>query len=795
MNFPEHIEEKLGFNHVREAICRYCNSDSGKALVSKIRFQSKYEQVIKHCRQTDEYVKIIFNGEKLEPAKRVDAVRELDKIRTPGTFLEPNVLNDLCIFISTASQAVQFLQQRKSDFPLLYNLVEYIVIDITIANKIQQKINDKGEVRDNATPELQKIRRGIRQLEGRARKVVDQVIRQAKKQGYSPDDAVLTIRNGRLVIPVKAEHKRQIKGFIQDESSTGQTVFLEPAEALEINNDLKDLQYQERREIHKILVDLADLIRLHIDDLLQIHKRASQLDFIRAKARYAIHAQSVLPEIQNQKNIEWKNARHPILEDSLQKQGRKIVEQNIKIDSSQRMLVISGPNAGGKSVCLKTIGLLQYMLQCGLLIPVEEGSKACLFKSIFIDIGDQQSIENDLSTYSSHLSNMAHFVRFANKHTLLLIDEFGTGTDPQFGGAIAESILETLLSQGAYGAVTTHYANLKKMAGEKPGLANARMRFDIARLEPLFKLEIGKPGSSFALEIASKIGLPEAVLQAARQHVGVDQVEMDKLLNELELERKRLDEKMRSIREKEKAIDVTLKNYTELKADLDNRKKEIMNQAKSEAKSLIAKANQKIESAIHAIKTSKADKNVAKRERAAIRAMQDDLAPEEVIPEKKVDATIIQGPVYPGDAVRIKGQESVGEVTAVGKNDAEVVFGAIKSKVKLNRLEKLKTSKQTKTQSSGRVGFNFDINRQKSEFSPEMDIRGMRAEEAYDKLLQFVDNGILFSMPQLRIVHGKGDGVLKHIVRNDIANLEAVQRIESEHPDRGGDGVSLLYLE
>ncbi len=791
MNFPVNIEQKLGFDKIKHDIQSACRSELSAREAEKINFLTNKAQVDKLLQQTQEFCHILASSENYLPVSQIDSLEWMEKIKIEGSFVGSEELNTIRIFLESAIENLLFFRDKKVKYPGLFRLVERLAVDEDLPARIYAKIDEKGEVRDNATPELRRIRGEIILLENRTRQVVQKIISKARQDGISPDDSSLTIRNGRLVIPVKAEYKRQFKGFIHDESATGQTTYIEPAEALELNNEILELRYREKREIIKILTELCGLLRADYEGIGRLYRTAAILDFIRAKAAYANKISASIPEIHSSRAVDLRKARHPVLESSLAKQGKKIVPIDITLTEKDRILVISGPNAGGKSVSLKTLGLMQYMLQCGIPIPVEEGSKTGIFQQIFIDIGDEQSMENDLSTYSSHLQHMAHFVAHANNSTLILIDEFGTGTDPKFGGAIAEAILFELVKKGAYGAISTHYSNLKKLAEKTTGLINARMRYDVAQLEPLFQLETGRPGSSFALEIARKIGLPDDLIRQARKNIGYDEVQLDSLLNELEKEKDEAMKKAEAIERKEKLLDITQKNYEELKAELENRKKEIINAAKAEALGIVAGANKKIESAIYEIKASKAQKEEIKAQKEAIVKLKEKLRPEKI---SKPTVKVLKGPLHIGDRVRIKGQETVGEVIRLTRKSAEVSFGAIKSKIDMAKLEKVGAAMAKVHQPTATKAVNFDVNERRSNFSSELDLRGKRVEEAYEELTRFLDHAIMFSLPTLKIIHGKGDGVLRSYVRQELRQYRQVEKIESEHADRGGDGITLVYL-
>ncbi len=654
-------------------------------------------------------------------------------------------------------------------------------------------------MRNNASRELQDIRRTMLGEQSRLRKVLDQIMRQARQQGYTADDASVTIRGGRMVIPIQAEYKRRIKGFVHDESATGQTVYLEPAEVLDINNEIRDLEYRERREITKILTLLTDELRPHLKELRYAYQFLGMMDFIRAKARLAQQLEAVCPKLEKKRLVDWQDARHPLLYLSHKSQNKPVVPLTIELRSDQRILVISGPNAGGKSICLKTVALVQYMLQCGLLVPMDERSTAGIFQNIFIDIGDEQSLENDLSTYSSHLTNMNYFVKMADQKTLILIDEFGTGTEPQFGGAIAEAILSDLNQKKVFGVITTHYSNLKEFADRADGIVNGAMRFDTDELEPLYQLEIGKPGSSFALEIARKIGLQSSILNQAKELVGVEHVQYEKMLSELENEKNKYEQLTENLAAKEKRISTTTQEYEELRAHLKNERKRILAEAKQEASQLLQNTNQKIENTIRTIKERSAEKESTRQARQELEEWKEQVKPKpaEIKPQqKKTKIAKEDGPIQKGDAVRVKENGAIGEVLSLRNNQAEILIGSLKSNVKLNRLEKvakqsLKKLQKSITSTSTR---SIDLNEKRAEFSSSLDLRGKRAEEVIPQLENWVDEAAMFGAGELRIIHGKGNGVLREIVRNYLKTHPSVSRFQEEHIERGGAGVTLAYL-
>lgn len=799
MLYPENIEVKLGFDKVREIIKQECISPLGIYYVEKIRFSDDFQLIKKLLEQTEEFRKILSSAEYFPSNDYIDTRTSLNKAKVSGAFLSEEEFHHIKLSLKTIFNCLSFFREegKKLKYPLLYELSGSIQLEGEILKSIESKIDEKGVIRNNASKELQEIRGALISEQVRLRKVLDNILRQAKGQGYTPDDVSLTIRNGRMVIPVNAEHKRRIKGFIHDESSTGQTVFLEPAEVLEINNFIKELEYKERREIIRILILLTDYIRPHISALFRAYQFLGMIDFIRAKAKFALQINGVLPELFKEVRIEWFNAIHPLLQLTFKSQGRKVVPLNISLHSEQRILIISGPNAGGKSVCLKTVGLLQYMVQSGLLIPVNENSRVGIFKNLFIDIGDEQSIENDLSTYSSHLKNMNYFLEFSDKKTLILIDEFGTGTEPNIGGAIAETILNELNKIRTFGIITTHYANLKEFGEHTRGVLNGAMRFDVEQLEPLYILEMGKPGSSFALEIARKIGLPPSVLHQVRNKVGTEQVQFEKMLVQLEIEKKKYQDQLNKVATKDTEMQKMIKEYSELKEYLNSNKKKILNDAKSEAKNLIKEANQKIENTIRLIKETKAEKEVTKEARIDLDEFKKALEPEQV-EIKPVHIPVEKGEIKEGDLVRIKEQSAVGEVTSIKGKDAEIRIGELKSTIKIKRLEKISRSEYRRQQGeivTSAPMRGYDINKKMVDFSTNLDLRGKRAEEAIALVENYIDSASMLGLQEVRIIHGKGDGILREVVRDHLKSFAVIQNAKDEHVERGGAGVTVVTLK
>lgn len=801
MLYPQDIEQKLGFDRIREQLRELCLSLLGQAFVQKIRFSENFAVIDKLTRQTAEMKAILEETSGEFPAQNyLDVTSALEKIRIEGMLLSLDEFFDLKLSLRTIRQILKFLDdQEEGRFPFLRELAGNIKVEKSVSDAIDRIIDDRGQIRDNASPELADIRRRLISEAAGVRKKLDSILKHAKNSGWVSEDVSFTVRNGRMVIPISSEHKRKLKGFVHDESATGQTLFMEPADVLDANNEIRELEYAERREINRILIQLANQIRPYLTDLQRAYQFLGMVDFIRAKAKLASLLGAVNPKFVNQPIIDWRIARHPILYLSFQKQGRKVIPLSIELQQNQRILVVSGPNAGGKSVALKTIGLVQYMYQCGLLVPMREDSTVGLFQNLFIDIGDEQSLDNDLSTYSSHLTNMKYFLNFSQKKTLFLIDEFGTGTEPSLGAAIAEAILEDLTKSGAYGVINTHYTNLKTYADKTQGLINGAMRYDGEHLEPLYELEIGKPGSSFAFEIASKIGLPKAVVERAKGKLGTQQVNFEKLLKELDIEKKVFSEKNLEVGIKERKLAQQLAETTALQQRLDNDQKKILNDAKQKAKQLLADTNQRIESTIREIKEKKAEREPTKQIRQELEQFeQKELKIQPVQEPEREEFLPEAGEITIGSFVRIKGQPTVGEVLALKGKDAEIRIGDLKSNIKLNRLEKV--SKKAFKEATGEKNVapklgGIDINEKMMNFSFNLDIRGKRGEEAMIDLDDFMNNAIMLGYDELRVIHGKGDGILRQLVRNHLKSFKQVGKMQDENPDRGGAGVTIVKMK
>jgi len=789
MLFPEQIYNKLGFNDIKEEIKRECISPMGRTMVDKMQFISNFDLLSKLLNQTHEFKEILLKGRKFPAENFFDIKTLTEKVRVEGTYLLDEEFLKLLQALITVKACIAFIKEEEGQYPSIELLVKDIEFDLSIIKSIEAIIDPKGNIKPNASQELKEITQSILAAESDVRKRITHIFKEWQKEGYT-SDSQLTIRDGRMVIPVAAEYKRKAKGFIVDESSTGQTVFMEPTEVLDLNNRIKDLEYQRKREIIKILTELTNKIRPYLPQLLQYHQLLTILDFIRAKALFAIRIDANLPELSREPVFRWLNARHPLLLLSFKALGKKVVPLNAELNDDQRIIVISGPNAGGKSVALKTIGLVQLMLQHGLLVPLSADSKLAVMKKILVDIGDDQSIESDLSTYSAHLANMNTFIKEANPHTLILIDEFGTGTDPKFGGPMAEAVLETLNKKNVKGVITTHYSNLKLFASSTQGLANASMLFDTVELKALYQLEIGQPGSSYAFEIAQKTGLSKQLIDLAKQKVGRQQQKVDDLLIEIQRDKVKLDTIQKELEADKIKLQLLLDSNKSLKTELDENKRRLLRDSKEEAKKILSQANKLIENTIAEIKNSKADKEITKKLRTELDQKSDELLnsfePTKPIKSEKVKSDYI---FKIGDWVKIIDTETSARILNIQKNKVELAIGELRSFVNVNKLEKIDPPKQEKsTRSSSNILNNSDS------FLPSIDIRGKRAEEALVEVEKFIDKALMMGFSQLRILHGKGDGILRKIIRESLRKYKEVKSIEDEHVDFGGDGISIVYL-
>jgi DNA mismatch repair protein MutS2 len=787
MIYPNNAGEKLGFSDIKELIKTYCLSTMGQQMVDKIQVMTSYEFINKFLRQTYEFKNILQNDTSLPIQNFFDIKSMVEKARIEGTYLTEDEFFKVSLSLGTVFSVIQYFTDREGQYPNLEALFEHLPIEKSIIRKIELIIDPKGKIKNNASSELLSISSGISKAEQEARKKIDQLFKSAQNNGWTADGN-LTIRDGRLCIPVLSENKKKIKGFIHDESASGQTVYLEPDEVFHLNNIIRDLEFERRREIIKLLIQLTDELRPYVPLLLSYHGLLTKLDFVRAKALFAINIEAEMPVLIKEAEIELINARHPLLFLNFKKEKQTVVPLNIKIDDEERVIVVSGPNAGGKSVCMKTVGLLQIMVQSGLLIPADEHSKVGIFKQIFADIGDDQSIESDLSTYSAHLSKMKYFIDFSNSKTLILIDEFGTGTDPQFGGPIAEAVLENLNKKNVRGVVTTHYSNLKTFANSTPGLENASMLFNNEKMQPLYILSLGKPGSSYAFEIAQKIGLSTEVLESAKRKIGTYQKKVDTLLVDLERDKKELIDARISVEKKEQKVKNLLLENEQLKTYLEENKKLILKDAKIEAQSIIKNANKLIENTISEIKESKADKVQTQNLR---QNLEQELKKHE-IQENKTPKIQHAQELKKGDWVKFLDSENIGQVMEIARDNVILALGDLRSVVKINRVEKVSNKSVPK---EVRKSHSTDLTESFSTFNTELDLRGMRGDEALYEIEKYLDRAVMLGLSGLKIIHGKGDGILRKLIREYLRKYPQVSHIEDEHADRGGDGITFVYLK
>ncbi|MFW5778009.1 MAG: endonuclease MutS2 [Bacteroidota bacterium] len=814
MIYPENFENKIGFEPIRKMIAEGCISNMGRKKTHALRFSTRADTINRLLSQTDEFRQIILMEPNFPALYGFDPFPVFDRIKPEGTFIEADEMGELRYALKVIKSIARFLEKRSPNeeikYPELFALSERVDIDDSVTLEMDQIIDEQNIVRNQASALLGEIRGKIAKYKIQASNRISQIFNEARKQSWVSDDTELAFRNGRLVIPVASAYKRRMKGFVHDQSSTGQTVFIEPEEVFEMNNEILQLQTDERSEIIRILKSFTDFLRPMLPELKTAFHFLGIIDFIRSKAKLALEMKAMKPRLEDKPHLNWINARHPLLYLSFKEQNKKVVPLTLQLNEKQRIVLISGPNAGGKSVCMKTVGLLQYMIQCGLLVSMEDYSEAGIFKKLFIDIGDEQSIENDLSTYSSHLTNMRSLLQHAGKDTLFMIDEFGSGTEPGIGGAIAESILEELVAKNSFGVVTTHYANLKIMAGKTEGILNGSMLFDTQKMKPLYQLKTGTPGSSFAFEIAKMMGLPGNILSRASEIAGTEQIDFDRQLQTLELKKIEIEEKEKQMRAGDAFLSEMIEKYQKLTEEIGNNKKRMMLEAKAEAQKVLQDANRLIEKTIREIRETGAEKMKTRQLRKDVAAGIENLDVDEKDLEKlqnkdkkkkkKTGSTspaklqIDPSPIGKGDLVRVVGQQLTGEVVEMGEKDATVAFGSVLMKTPLKKLEKIRKDSVKKQSAKVKVKYDFDINTKAAEFNPHLDLRGEKLHEAMTKARHFLDDAILLGLKNLKIVHGTGEGVLREAIRDYLRNLSEVKRFRDEHPDRGGSGCTLIEL-
>jgi len=816
MIYPNNFEHKIGFSDVRTLLKQHCLSTLGKEMVDGMKFSTDVEEINERLRQVREFRHLQENTDGFPLQYFFDMRTSVARLRLEGTHLEEDELFDLRRSLETIAGIVHFLKEddggssmkNEEDtpftYPALHRLADGVAIFPQLIQRIDQILDKFGKIKDSASGELQHIRGELARTEGSISRTLYGILRSAQSDGLVEKDVTPTLRDGRLMIPVAPGLKRKIKGIVHDESATGKTVFIEPTEVVEANNRVRELESEERREVIRILTEFAKLVRPHVHEILDSYRFLADIDLIRAKAELAVAMKAFEPNVESYPIIDWSQAKHPLLQLALNKQGKQVVPLDIILNKEKRILIISGPNAGGKSVCLKTVGLLQYMLQCGLSIPMGERSKVGVFNDIMIDIGDEQSIEDDLSTYSSHLTNMKNMMRQATERTLLLIDEFGGGTEPQIGGAIAEAVLKQFCLKDAFGVITTHYQNLKHFADSHDGVVNGAMLYDRHEMRALFQLAIGRPGSSFAIEIARKTGIPEEVIRDASEIVGSDYIQSDKFLQDIVRDKRYWEGKRQTIHQHEKLLEQKIAKYESDIKELERNRKDIIRQAKEQAEDLLKESNRKIENTIREIRECQAEKEASKRIRKELNAFKEGVAD---IDAKASDEIIAKNThkkqerkenlLSVGDTVRIKGLTTVGTIESICGKMATVIFGDIRTKMRSDRLEHADKPKRTENRTFvDTMGKQTreTINDHKLYFKQDIDVRGMRGDEAINAVAYFIDDAILVGMSRVRILHGTGTGVLRQLIRQYLSTVPNVQSFRDEHVQFGGTGITVVDL-
>ena len=856
MIYPNNFEQKIGFDEIRELLKARCLSTLGKEKVDEMTFSTDAAVVNEWLSQVREFRRLQEEKDDFPMQYFFDVRESIKRIRLENTHLEENEVWDLRRSLETIVNIVKFLERGAEEsasgemtypYPALHRLTEGVTTFPAIVRRIDSILDKFGKIKDSASMTLAGIRNDLQNMEGSISRTLYTILHAAQKDGLVDKDVTPAVRDGRLVIPVSPTVKRKINGIVHDESATGKTVFIEPAEVVEANNKVRELEAAERREIIRILTVFTDELRPNVTEILDSYEFLAQIDLIYAKAELAKLTNAFEPEVKAEPHLDWIRAIHPLLQLSLDKQGKKVIPLDIMLTQEKRLLIISGPNAGGKSVCLKTVGLLQYMLQCGLAIPVGDRSTTGMFDNIMIDIGDEQSIENDLSTYSSHLLNMKNMMKQANSRTILLIDEFGGGTEPTIGGAIAEAVLKQLWQKKTFGVITTHYQNLKHFAEDHDGVVNGAMLYDRHEMQALFQLSIGQPGSSFAIEIARKTGLPEEVIKDASDIVGSEYIQSDKYLQDIVRDKRYWEGKRQTIHQHEKSLESKINRYEDELSEIERQRKEILRKAKEEAEELLRESNKKIENVIREIREAQAEKERTRLAREELNTFKEELdtidtrANDEMI-EKKIrqlqerkerrekrkaekqkkeesgkrneNGSAADGnlsptshPLKPGDTVRIKGLTSVGTLESIDGKMATVIFGGMKTKMRAERLEHAEMPKQQASKQeernqniAGAYGNASKdtrnvIDTRKLNFKQDIDVRGMRGDEAINAITYYIDDAILVGVSRVRILHGTGSGILRQLIRQYLATIPNVSHFRDEHVQFGGAGITVVDLD
>ncbi len=840
MIYPENFEKKIGFDEIRTLLKGRCMSALGTEWVDRnVTFKTDFATIQSELNCAQEFQRFEMEQDGAYEANFFDVREALMHIRPERTYMEEVDLFSLKRSMQTVSALVQAFRQQDEDaddsrqlYPTLATLAEDVETFDDIVARIDEVLNKYGRVKDTASPELLTIRRNMEQTSRGIGHSLRTIIQEAQAAGYIDRDVSPTLRDGRLVIPVSPSAKRKIKGIVHDESATGKTVFIEPADVVEANNRIRELQAAEKREVIRLLQELSNLIRPRIPAVLDSLRFLAHIDYLRALSSFSEATESVVPSLVNRPVINLQHAVHPLLQKSLAMHGKSMNPLDIRPSEGKRLLIISGPNAGGKSVCLKTLGLLQYMLQCGMPVPVSEQSEMGVFDDIFIDIGDEQSLTDELSTYSGHLMNMKQMIRHSTNRSLLLIDEFGAGTEPQIGGALAEAILQRFIENGSFGIITTHYQNLKRVAEHFETVENGAMLYDRSLMQPLFRLQIGNPGSSFAIEIARKIGLPEDVIAAASEMVGKNYILSDKYLQDIVRDRMYWERKRKNIHTREKQLEAVVTRYEGEMDKLNRDRKEVIAKAKEEAEQMLSQSNAQIENTIRAIREAQADKEKTRQARQEleeykqtvasndgnddrisrkmerIRQRQERRQQGKAMQQKNAAGAVGNEPqnaetprahvkevFKQGDVVRLDGQQTVGEIEGISGKNARVVFGMIHLNVSLSRL---RHAERPKEDNVSRVATFLSketrdaLYEKKLHFSPEIDLRGFRADEAMRAVATYIDDAISLEYPQVRILHGTGTGALREVIRTYLGTVPGVRKFHDEHVQFGGAGITVV---
>lgn len=816
--FPDTYEQKVGFTRIREWLENHCVSSMGAERVQEMSLYTDRDVILNELSRLAEFQELLIFESGFPVDHYTDLRPALEKTKVPGNWMDAEELLALRNLLETLRQIGAFLKKtREEKYPSFKACCSALNPFPVLIKSIDRVLDKKGNVKDSASPELKHIRQEIAQKEHAATKKLRAALREGQERGWVDKDSDISIRNGRGVIPVAAADKRSLNGLIHDQSATGKTVYIEPAEIVRINNEINELHYDEKREIIRILSRLTEEISPYTADIAEATDMLGYIDFLRAKALFGNRLSSIKPVCHKEPMLHWQGAVHPGLFMALEAEGRKVVPLDISLDAEKRILLISGPNAGGKSVCLQTVGILQYMFQCGMTVPVREGSEFGVFHSLFIDIGDEQSIENDLSTYSSHLMNMRVFLKEAGANSLLLIDEFGTGTEPALGGAIAEAILAALNKQKCLGVITTHYANLKHFAASEEGLLNGAMLYDNHKMQPLFQLSVGRPGSSFAFEIARKMGIPEEILKEASDKLGEEQVDFDKHLKDVLRDKRYWENKRQRIRLQSRKLDELVQKYEDSLGNTRKEQKDLLQKAREEAEQLLKETNRRIENTIREIKEAQAEKEKTREVRKKLESFSKEVSatgetkvtdplsqPKEhqklvskvsrkSTPQKK---TVREG-FQKGDKVQMEGSAIPGEVMDASGKNLLVAFGNMITTVKPSKLVRISEGeyKREAKKTGSTSSLNWDLTRRKNRFKPEIDLRGKRAGEALQLLQEFLDEAVMVQAGSLYVLHGKGDGILRQLIREYLGSSGIVRSYQDEHVDRGGSGITVVELD